>query len=219
MTVTKRIEMIKTLVPKGARVLDVGSDHALLPISLFLDGVITEAVISDINVGPLNSGKSNVARLAPGLKASFVLSDGFKNVEKGGYDVAAVCGMGGELIAAIIDEAEDKAHVPLILQPMSHAERLREYLWSNGFEIKEECFAAEGKRAYLIISAVYTGKSTKYDYDDLFYGQFRPDNDAFALYSAGVAKAAKKRLEGYKLQGDEAMAALTENLILLNGKK
>lgn len=213
MTVTKRIKVIESLVPYGTRLLDVGSDHALLPISLCLSGVITQAVISDINQGPLDSGRRNVATLCPALKASFVLSDGFAAVEKGSYDRAAICGMGGELIARIIADGGDKAHCPLILQAMTHAEDLRAYLWQNGFEITEERFAREGRRIYCIMAAEYTGKYTPYGYADLFLGIHRPKTAEFYYYAQKVAEAAEKRLNGYKLYKDAENTALTEALI------
>ena len=213
MTVTKRIKVIESLVPYGTRLLDVGSDHALLPISLCLAGVISEAVISDINKGPLDSGRRNVATLCPTLKASFVLSDGFAAVEKGSYDAAAICGMGGELIARIIGDAGEKAHVPLILQPMTHAEDLRRYLWESGFEIVEERFVSEGRRVYCVLLCRHTGANSTYSYSDLFLGKERPQNEDFCRYARKIADAAEKRLKGCRLSGDETGVAQAEALI------
>lgn len=213
MTVTKRIKAIESLVPYGTRLLDVGSDHALLPISLCLSGVISQAVISDINQGPLDSGKRNVAQLCPKLKADFVLSDGFAKVEKGSYDLAAICGMGGELIARIINDGGDKARVPLILQPMTHAEDLRKYLWENGFEIKEERFVCEGRRVYCVIFCNYTGNNSRYSYSDLYFGKHRPKTAEFAAYAKKLAAAAEKRLAGCSVSGGLAGAAEAESII------
>lgn len=43
-----RLAAIAALVPDGARLADVGTDHALLPIRLLLDGKIQSAVATDI---------------------------------------------------------------------------------------------------------------------------------------------------------------------------
>lgn len=213
MTVTNRIKTIKSLVPFGARLLDVGSDHALLPISLYNDGVIAEAVISDVNRGPLKSGRLNVARLAPGLRASFVLSDGFLQVPADSYDVAAICGMGGELIVKIIRQGGDKARCPLILQPMTHADSLRAYLWEQGFEITEERFVREGSRVYCVLLADYRGVCTDYSYAELFLGKACPDTAEFRYYAEKTAAAAEKRLAGFKIENNRAMIGQTEALI------
>lgn len=215
MVVSKRIKAIESLVPAGTRLLDVGSDHAFLPISLFLQGRIVGAVVSDVNEGPLAAGRENVARLAPSMLAvtDFVLSDGFAAVKAGSYSAAAVCGMGGELIARIIDEAGDKACVPLVLQPMTQADKLRAYLWEHGFVIKDEVFAVEGRRPYLVLSAEYVGDNTAYSLADTYLGKVRPDNAAFAAYARKVLQAAEKRLAGARISGDGEETARATELI------
>ena len=54
-----RLAAIAALVPDGARLADVGTDHALLPIRLLLDGKIQSAVATDIRPGPLSRAKEN----------------------------------------------------------------------------------------------------------------------------------------------------------------
>lgn len=215
MVVSKRIKTIESLVPSGTRLLDVGSDHAFLPISLFLQGRIRGAVVSDVNEGPLAAGRENVARLAPALLplTDFVLSDGFNAVDRDSYDAAAVCGMGGELIARIIDEAGDKARVPLVLQPMTQADRLRSYLWEHGFEIRDERFATEGHRPYVVIAVEYTGENTPYSYADTYLGRLRPQGADFSSYARKVHAAAEKRLIGARRSGDGREIQRIEELI------
>lgn len=202
MVVGKRIQTVKSLVPIGTRLLDIGSDHALLPISLYLEGKIKSAVITDINKGPLQRSRAQVVELCPDLPCEYLLSDGFAKVE-GGYDVAAVCGMGGELIARIIDEAGEKAHCPLILQPMTMAEKLRSYLWTHGFIIETERFITEDNKPYAVLFVKYTGDNTPFSFVDSFLGKVRPDNEDYKNYAAKVAAAAKNRLVGIHHRGED----------------
>ncbi len=199
---SKRIDVIKSLVPHGTRLLDIGSDHALLPISLYKDGAITAAVITDINKGPLARSRSQVASLCPELPCEYVLSDGFDAVS-GGYDAVAICGMGGELIADIVARGGEKAHCPLVLQPMSLAEKLREYLWTNGYVIADEHFVVDEDKPYVVMSVRYTGAATAFDYIDLYLGKQRPDTEDYRAYAAKVAAVACNRLIGVRHRGED----------------
>ena len=62
-----------------------------------------------------------------------VLADGLDGVqpEKDGVNEIIICGMGGELIARIVDASAytRTPDVNLILQPMTCAPELRQYLW------------------------------------------------------------------------------------------
>ena len=49
-----RLQSVADLVPEGARLADVGTDHAYLPVWLILQGVIDGAVVSDLRRGPLD---------------------------------------------------------------------------------------------------------------------------------------------------------------------
>lgn len=203
MELSKRLAIVKSLVPKGARLLDVGSDHAFLPIALLKEGLISEAVVTDINKGPLERGKENFGRLFPHAKVSFVLSDGFDKVDRGAADTAAICGMGGLLIADIIKRAGPKAkEMLLLLQPMSHQNDLRRFLWDEGFAIEDELFALEGDKAYVIFKVRFCGEKTEFSYPDLFLGKLRPDTPEFKLYLKKQLVAAEKRLFGLEHRGD-----------------
>ncbi len=208
MVVGKRIQTVKSLVPAGTRLLDIGSDHALLPISLYQDGTIVAAVITDINKGPLERSRAQVAALCPSLPCEYLLSDGFAKVT-GGYDIAAVCGMGGELIARIIDEGGEKARCPLILQPMTMGEKLREYLWTHGYEIRKELYVTEDNKPYAVLFAEYTGTMTEHSYIDTFLGKERPNNGDYKNYAAKVAAAAENRLVGIRHRGEDEAPTLS----------
>lgn len=204
MELSERLKVIKSLVPNGARLLDIGSDHAFLPIALLKEGAISEAVVTDINKGPLERGRENFARLFPGAKVSFVLSDGFDKVGQGAADVASICGMGGLLISDILRRAGQKAEkMLLLLQPMSHQNELRRYLWSNGFSIEDELFAVEGDKAYVILKVRFCGTDTEFSYSDLYLGKHRPPTAEFKLYLKKQLVAAEKRLLGLRHRGDD----------------
>ena len=140
-----RLEAAAGLVKSGDVLCDVGSDHAYLPLMLIKNGVIERAVACDVNAGPLERGRQHAAK--QGVSSiEFVLSDGLGSVETP-FDVAAICGMGGELIIRIIREGGEKGKKRLILQPMTGIEKVRAFLWQSGFAITDEVFPVEDGKA------------------------------------------------------------------------
>ena len=137
---------------------DVGTDHAHLPIYACGHGICPRAVASDINRGPVENARRNIAAAGLSDRIATVCTPGLDGIEKYVPEDITIFGMGGELIASIIDAApwtRDPA-IRLVLQPMSHAEILRAYLLENGYLILDQTLVKEDK-VYQIICAEYDG--------------------------------------------------------------
>ncbi len=200
-TQKRRLDAVKSLVKNGDILCDVGSDHALLPIMLIKSGVIEKAIACDINIGPLESGRKNaVLHRVTGIE--FVLSDGLTSVDSH-FDVAAICGMGGETVIKIITDAKEKAKCRLILQPMTAIEKVRAFLWQNGYVIDREEFAYEDSKSYCVISAVFTGENTPFSYADTYLGEIRPETELFYKWHKKISDSAKKRILGAKTEKEK----------------
>ncbi len=139
---------------------DIGTDHAYLPIFLLSEGRIRFAVCADINKGPLDSARQNAAEAGFFDNIDFLLTDGAEGLAGRGITDYTVCGMGGELIADIIERSPHlcDSSVRLILQPMSKQAHLRRYLASRGFAIREERYSYDAGKYYLCLAAEYTGE-------------------------------------------------------------
>ena len=144
------LAMAAALVPEGARLTDVGTDHAYLPAALLLAGRIPSAIAADLRPGPLARARKTAAAYGLEGKLSFRLCDGLSGIRPEETDAAAIAGMGGETIAAILAAAPwtREGDVPLILQPMSSMPDLRQWLGRNGYRIAEERLAREGEKLY-----------------------------------------------------------------------
>ena len=197
-SLTERLKAAAELVPQGVSVIDIGTDHARLPIYLLLSGKSPRVCAADINRGPLSRAEENARRY--GAAVDTLLSDGFSGVTER-FGCACICGMGGELISSIIGAAGGILPPVLVLQPMSAAEKLRKYLWDGGFSVTAELFVCEGKRPYTVMRAENTGVPEGYSYSDLYLGKSRPDCDGYRAYRAKVCAAAGKRLAGAAAEG------------------
>lgn len=159
-----RLRMVGELVPAGARLADVGTDHAYLPAALLLEEKIPWAIAADLRRGPLDRARATVGSYGLTGRVKFLLCDGLAGVRPEEVDAVAIAGMGGETIAAILNAApwtRDR-DVPLVLQPMSSMPELRKWLQDNGFRIDTERLAREGDTLYtaLLVRAGEMGPLT-----------------------------------------------------------
>ena len=155
---SKRLRAAADLVRPQAFVADVGTDHAYLPIVLLSEGKIRGGVVSDIHRGPIDRARAHIAACGMTDRLTPILCDGLSELRAYAPEDILILGMGGELIASILHAAPwvRDPQIRLILQPMTHAELLRGYLWREGFDITEERLVKEEK-IYQILCATYTG--------------------------------------------------------------
>ncbi len=208
-----RLKMVGELVPAGARLADVGTDHAYLPAALILEGKIPWAIAADLRQGPLDRARATVREYGLTGKVAFRLCDGLSGIRPDEVDAVAVAGMGGETIAAILSAAPwtRERDLPLILQPMSSFPDLREWLQKNGFSIQEEGLAREGDTIYtamlvragemspLTPAELWAGKNTadplRGDWLDRWLARVRRAIDGMSRARGEGTSARKRELE------------------------
>lgn len=162
---TPRLLTALPYVRSGRLLADIGTDHAYLPIYLCEAGILTPvtaknaerlcAVASDINKGPVERADLHVAAAGLSDRIRTVQTDGLHGLEVYDPEDIVIFGMGGELIASILDAAPWARAVGkrLILQPMTHADRLRAYLCEAGLTVTGETLSREGERLYQTLCA------------------------------------------------------------------
>lgn len=170
---SRRLESAVPYIRSGARVADVGTDHAYLPIRLVESGIARAALAADINRGPIESARANIARAGLDGLIETLQTDGLHGVEAFAPDHVIVFGMGGELIERILSEADwiKTDAVRLILQPMSRAATLRAWLTENGFTIVGETLTYEEKKYYQTFAAEFCGERSVYSEVELAVGR------------------------------------------------
>ena len=197
--ISKRLLCAASFANKGELIADVGTDHAYLPIYLYTSGIISGAVVSDINEGPIERAAKNIREFSCEGKIIPVLCDGLSKIKEYSPDTVFILGMGGELIVNIISNAEwlKQNGIRLVMQPMTHPEILREYLISNGFEISDEAMVDDSK-IYQIIVAKYTGIVSEADKLELRFGKINLNERKNILIRA---MNREKQILGARLEG------------------
>lgn len=187
----------------GDRIADIGTDHGYLPCYMVKNGLCKSALACDVAPKPLESAKAHIRENGLEDKIEAVLSDGLKNVPMEGITDIVIAGMGGELIASILEAKGElksaERPIDLVLQPMTKWDVLRKWLYDNGFEVTKESACTEGRFVYSVMQARFTGKRPPYECSlrYLYCGLITADDpegreylkrQAFRLRTAGQGK-------------------------------
>lgn len=155
----KRLLVAAELLGHVNSVADIGTDHAFLPIHLIKAGIANRVIACDIAEGPLSVAKSNITKYGAGDKIELRLANGLLGLKPNEVDAITILGMGGETIADILTDSPwvKNPNITLILQPMSCDDRLRDYLYKEGFEIVTEVGVESQNRFYTVMKVSYSG--------------------------------------------------------------
>ena len=154
MAFTPRLELAASLVPQGARLADIGTDHGYLPVWLRLHGRVASAIACDLREGPLARARET-GRTWGADGIDYRLGNGLAVVSPDEADAVVIAGMGGENIAAILARAPWTAggEHTLLLQPQTRAEVLRGFLADNSYAIRREALVEDRGVLYPVMEA------------------------------------------------------------------
>lgn len=181
---SKRLAKAAAYVPQGARLADIGSDHAYLPANLAINHIIDYGVAGEVVKGPYENAVHEIQREHLEEKIFPRFADGLKAIEDDDQiDTITICGMGGTLIRNILEKDKSKLqnHPLLILQPNVGSNVLRQWLQANHYQIMHEDILEEDDHIYEIIVAKYASQPMRLSSEDLFFGPIlrHHQNNAF----------------------------------------
>ncbi|WZL74661.1 class I SAM-dependent methyltransferase [Clostridiaceae bacterium 35-E11] len=164
MKLTPRLSTIAKLVPKGAVVADIGTDHGYIPVYLIENKIAKKVIAADINEGPLLSAKKTIKSNKLENFIETRLGNGLAPIAAGEVDIVIIAGMGGLLIRDILRNHSEvtKSVKQFILQPMVAQDELRKWLIEHAFKIVKEQLVREDHRIYEVM-VVEQGKQTAED--------------------------------------------------------
>lgn len=130
-----RIKALASLVDKDSRLVDIGTDHALLPIYLYENEITKKVTGSDISSNVLEFAKNNLKKHNLSDKIKLIVSDGFTNLNDE-YDTAVISGMGTDTIKKILDR--ENLPKKLIISSHKNVDKLRLFMNKKGYKIIKE---------------------------------------------------------------------------------
>lgn len=173
---SKRLATVAGNVPQDSVLLDVGSDHAYLPVYLANQNIIQRGIASEVIPGPYHNLVSELKM----QDQQHIIEPRFGNgldVLKSSDDVnvITICGMGGNLITRILDRGRSQLsfqYPKLILQPNVEANVIRTWLMKHHYRLVHEQIVDDHHHIYEILVAEYTKNPVHYNRRQLRFGPF-----------------------------------------------
>ncbi len=147
---SQRLEACLAFIEEGARLYDVGTDHALLPIAAVQRKKAEQVVALDNKQGPLAQAKRNVSAAGLTDKIRLLHADGLAALDAS-FDTVTIAGLGGNTIRRIIDGADLHNVRRFILQPANHPEAVRRLVRDNPLAVKDEEVVVENDILHTVI--------------------------------------------------------------------
>ena len=152
---SKRLNTALLLLPKCEVIADIGCDHGQLSAALILSGKCKRVIAADISAGSLQKARVRAERLELSSQIDTRIGDGMAVLVPLEVQAALIAGMGGMVIAGILERGEEVARGlnAIVMQCMSDAVTLRKFLRENGYVIDDEVLIKERGRIYPTIRA------------------------------------------------------------------
>lgn len=205
---SKRFNILLSLIPDCRVFADVGCDHGYIAYEMLKNRKCDRVIASDISAECLQKAETLLRETFPD-KYTAVVSDGFENV--GNCDCALIAGMGGDTISDILAAASGRLPEYLVLQPMKNSQRVRRDLVSLGYEILRDYTFRDGK-FYDVILAKKGGNET-YTADDYIYGRdnlIEKSEDFVALVNSKIDELKEAKEKASEISRKEIEKRITE---------
>lgn len=145
-----RLALAEDLLGRCETLYDIGSNHGFLAVHMLWTGRCRRAVLCDISANALSRARGLVARAGLADRAAFAVTDGFAGLDPQPGDAAAILGMGGRTIAAILREG---LPCPVVLQANVEIACARRRVEQAGMHIAREGVARAAGRLYVVMRA------------------------------------------------------------------
>ncbi|MBO1197956.1 tRNA (adenine(22)-N(1))-methyltransferase TrmK [Staphylococcus simiae] len=171
-SLNERLKIVSNYITPG-KLVDIGSDHAYLPIYAIQQHICDTAIAGEVIKGPFQAAQKNVAANALQDVVDVRLGDGLSVIHHDdNVNSITICGMGGPLIAKILNEGQSKlnTHPRLILQSNIQTQSIRIMLQQLKYEIIDEIIMEEKGHIYEIVVAEFNENLKQLTAEQLQFG-------------------------------------------------
>lgn len=181
----ERLAAVAALATGAGTVCDIGCDHGKLACYMVQTGRAERAIATDISAPSLRKAEQLAAETGVYDRMQTRQGDGLDPVLAGEADTVVIAGMGGDLIARILERAcaQGKRFKKLVLSPNTHPERVREVLAKEGYTLTADSVAECSGKPYTVIAAEEGGGESLSELQ-LAFGKFFASDAAFARRAA-----------------------------------
>ncbi len=178
MEISYRLNKITEKVTND-NIADIGTDHAYIPIFLYKNNKIKNAIACDISKGSLQKAKDNINKYNLNDIIKTRLGNGLEKITlEDKVDTIIIAGMGGMLMLDILKKGSLIASnaKELILQPQKDIDKVRQYLIENNFKIIDDEILKDDNKYYTIIKAINGNEAIPYTKEEYIFGRFEINN-------------------------------------------
>ena len=153
---TKRLKAIVDFVDEYETIIDVGTDHGKVPITLANMGKAKNIIATDINVGPLNACIENAKKYVTNknVSMSFIKTNGLIGIDKELDCEVIISGMGFDLISEILANIREYSIKELIVSPHTKPAEFVKLMSRLGFDIIGTRTIFEEDKCYFVFKCI-----------------------------------------------------------------
>jgi tRNA (adenine22-N1)-methyltransferase len=204
MALSQRLLTIASLVDRDAIAIDIGSDHGYIPRYLLQSGQVKKMYATELS-------KATFLRLKSYLADTHVLAYQANGLTSLPDDITTVIitGMGGGLIASMLQTKAITLQPTLLLGPHRDAHVVRQTLQMRGYSIIDERLVEEHQHYYQLIKA--QPGTMKLDIFDAYYGPLL-HQACSPLWLTMLKKEKVNLLKKSKIKDNETVKKLLEGI-------
>ncbi len=153
---SKRLELIVKMCDCSDTIIDVGTDHGKVPITIANLGLAKNVIAIDNKKGPLETCDKNAKIFLNNKDVLFttLLSEGLEKVDKDIECGIIITGIGYDNMCEILSDINERNFKYLILSPHSKIDKFKEFLNDLNLKIIEENTIFEDKKNYSILKVI-----------------------------------------------------------------
>ena len=193
---------------------DIGCDHGYLGIHLLKSGIAQSIIAADINEQPLHSATVNALKFGVRDKMRFFLSNGAVSIPRD-FDTMVCAGMGADTMISILTAAswlKDEQY-RLILQCQSKTPMLRRWLREQGWSIRRETLAKDGKFVYSVMEVVFASTEDPALWEHYISKALLEDaSPLLPEYYDRIRQGLRLNVEGMRRSGSDELQTYEETL-------